>query len=184
MGKHSSSQQGPFVMSLVAWLLPWVLIAAVAGVAVSIAVDALGRDALETSPPPAAARSPSPTPTPSPVPSPTPARTPRPTKSPSQPTETEVALITEGITVQVLNATTSTSADDVMADRLATLGFDVISVESASGSYARTTVFWSYPEASAAGEALARRFGWVVQEKPSNLSATVALHVVVGADEV
>jgi hypothetical protein len=86
--------------------------------------------------------------------------------------------------VQVLNATSSSSADDMMADRLASLGFDVISVDSASGSYPRTTVFWSYPEATAAAEALARRFGWVVDEKPSNLSATVALHVVVGDDEI
>ena len=185
MGRHSSTEQGPFVMSLVAWLLPWVLIAAVAGVAVSIAVDALGRDALETSPPPAAATSPSPSPTPSPSPiaSPTPTRT-RPAKTSPKPTETEVPLITEGVTVQVLNATSSSSADDMMADRLASLGFDVISVDSASGSYPRTTVFWSYPEATAAAEALARRFGWVVDEKPSNLSATVALHVVVGDDEI
>ncbi|MGH2695296.1 MAG: LytR C-terminal domain-containing protein [Actinomycetota bacterium] len=179
-GRHSSTQQGPFVWSVVAWLLPWVLIAAVAGVAVSIAVDALGRDALETPPPTAATESPSPSPSPTRSPTAAPTRT---TKSPSKPAETQVDLITEGITVQVLNATGSSSADDVMADRLASLGFEVISVDSAAGSYERTTVFWSYPDAREAAEALARRFGWVVQEKPANLSATVALHVVVGADE-
>jgi hypothetical protein len=31
--------------------------------------------------------------------------------------------------------------------------------------------------------ALAQRFDWTAEEKPENLSAEVAVHVVVGADE-
>jgi hypothetical protein len=183
MGRHSSPEQGPFYLSLFTWFLPWVLIAAVAGVAVSIAVDALGQDELET-PPPAAATSPAPSPTPTPTPTPeaTPSveetPTPKETKSPEP-----VKLITKGITVQVLNGTNDPDADDAMVDRLARLGYEVISVEGASRQYERTTVFWSLAEGRDAAEALADRFGWIAQEKPANLSPTVDLHVVVGIDE-
>ncbi|MBA2311416.1 MAG: LytR C-terminal domain-containing protein [Actinobacteria bacterium] len=91
-------------------------------------------------------------------------------------------LITDGITVQVLNGTADAAADDLMANRLAQLGFDVIAID-ASTSYAETTVFWSYAEAEPAAQALGARFGWHVAPKPDNLSSQVALHVVVGDDE-
>jgi hypothetical protein len=44
-------------------------------------------------------------------------------------------------------------------------------------------VFWSFPSAREAAERLAARFGWLAQEKPSNLSSQVDIHVVVGSDE-
>jgi hypothetical protein len=88
------------------------------------------------------------------------------------------------MTVQVLNGTDDPEADDVMADRLAGLGFEVLSVDSASVPYASTTVLWSYAESRSAARRLAARFGWRVAPKPDNLSTEVALHVVVGADEV
>ena len=71
-----------------------------------------------------------------------------------------------------------------MADRLAGLGFVIEAVEGSSKTYPATTVFWSYPEAEDAARALAERFGWVAEAKPANLSETVAIHVVVGEDEI
>lgn len=91
-------------------------------------------------------------------------------------------LITDGITVQVLNGTADATADDLMANRLARLGFDVIAID-VSTSYAETTVLWSYAEAEPAAQALGARFGWHVAPKPDNLSSQVAIHVVVGDDE-
>lgn len=190
MGRHSSSEQGPFYRSLLGWFLPWILIAVVVGVSVWFLVNAIGGDEVTPS---AADATPSPTPsvTPSPteteivVASPQPTRTktqkPKPTKSKKP---KEVALITEGMNVQVLNGTGDTSADDAVAARLADLGFRIEAIDDSSKAYSRTTVFWSYPEAQKAAEALASRMGWIAQPKPENLSATVALHVVVGEDEV
>ncbi|HYP23229.1 MAG TPA: LytR C-terminal domain-containing protein, partial [Actinomycetota bacterium] len=111
---------------------------------------------------------------------PKPESTPKPTPEPKEETE---PLITEGITVQVLNATDVADADDRMADKLSKLGFTVVAVESASSRYEATTVFWSTEEAKEAAQRLADRFGWTAQVKPENLSTTVSLHVVVGAVE-
>ena len=220
MGRHSSDAQFRFYRSVVGWLLPWALVAAVAATALWIAVDALVPGELDARPPAGAVAtsSPSPTPVTKASPPPTPSPSPSPTKTPGdgtkegkkegkkdggkqskknnggkgdggggnqpggpQPTEPP-ELITEGITVQVLNGTTDATADDLMADRLARLGFDVISID-ASTSYAETTVFWSYAAAESAAQALGARFGWHVAPKPDNLSSQVALHVVVGTDE-
>ncbi len=71
-----------------------------------------------------------------------------------------------------------------MADRLASLGYQVVAVQGASKQYPITTVFWSTPESQAAAEALATRFEWVAQEKPANLSDSVSFHVVIGNDEL
>lgn len=184
MGRHSAPEQGHFYRSIVGWLLPWMMIAAVVVVAVWVAIDAVGRDdealapVARATPTERATPETSPTPTPSATPAATPTKKPRPAKKPASP-----ELITEGISVQILNATSSPAADDRMAERLASLGFDVVSIEGANKEYARTTVFWSFPEARAAAEALAEKFGWASDAKPSNLSATVDLHVVVGSDE-
>lgn len=185
MGRHSSDEQWHFYRSVAGWVLPWVLLSAVIGTAVWVAIDAVGNDDVPT--PVVADLTPSPTetaeasPTESPTPAPTETREPKtePTKSPK---EQEVALITEGMNVQVLNGTNAPDADDRMADRLTRLGFRV---EAVNPAIARplTTVFWSFPEAEEAARRLADRFGWVAEPKPDNLSATVALHVVVGADE-
>lgn len=189
MGRHSKRDQGPFYRSLLGWFLPWILIALVVGVAIWFLVTAIGGDEVTPS---AADRSPSPTESPEPTPSeseivlaspkPSPTRKPKPkptkTKEPEQ-----VALITDGINVQVLNGTGDTSVDDAVASTLTGLGFRIEAIDDSSKAYVRTTVFWSYPEAQKAAEALAARMGWVAQPKPENLSDTVALHVVVGEDE-
>ena len=187
MGRHSAGEQGPFYRSVLGWFLPWLLIAAVVGVAVWILVNMVGG---EGSKPSAADRSPSASPSPSPSPTETEVAIVSPSPTPSEPEPDDsprpkpVELITEGINVQVLNGTSDTGADDALADRLAGLGFTIEAIDDSSVQYPRTTVFWSYPEAQEAAEALATRFGWVAEAKPGNLSDTVALHVVVGQDEV
>jgi hypothetical protein len=189
-GRHSSPDQLHFYKSVVAWFLPWVLIAVVVGTAVWIAVEAVSGATEGSSPVAAATTTAEPTAEPdetappetaapeeTPEASSEPVETPKPTPEPKEP------LITEGITVQVLNATDSAEADDAMADKLSKLGFTVVAVESASSRYDATTVFWSTEEAKDAAQRLADRFGWVAEAKPENLSTTVSVHVVVGADE-
>jgi hypothetical protein len=166
-----------------------VLVAVVAGVAVWIAVGALGRGQLDASPPPAASPnepvSPEPTPTPTPSPSPTQSgdRTPRPPDKPDKPRGPEVELITEGISVQVLNATTTSGAATEIATRLSDLGFEIAAVGEAASIYRQTTVFWSSTASEDAAKALARRFGWRRGPAPANLSRSVSVHVVVGLDK-
>ena len=190
MGRHSKGDQGPFYRSLLGWFLPWLLIALVVGVAIWFLVNAIGGDEVTPS---AADRSPSPTRSPEPTPSeteivvaspePAESKTPRPKPTRSKEPK-QAALITEGINIQVLNGTADTAVDDAIADRLTGLGFRIEAIDDSSKAYARTTVFWSYPEAQKAAEALAARMDWVAEPKPENLSATVALHVVVGEDEL
>jgi hypothetical protein len=187
MGRHSSPEQGRFYRSIIGWALPWLMIAAVVLVAVTVAVDAVGGDDLEATPvargtPTEPAVEETPTPEATRV-EPTPEKTPKPKRTQKQDDGSETALITEGVTVQVLNGTGDSGADDRMASRLGALGYEVVAIEGSSRQYPRTTVFWSFPQAQKAAEALAQRFGWVAQPKPSNLSSTVDLHVVVGTDE-
>lgn len=195
MGRHSSTRQAGFYRSVMGWFLPWVIVAGVAITAMWVAVDALGGDEpslsagapgpRDTVSPPEASPAPTPTPTRAPEPS-EPAASSRPGKVKGQKLQSQrptPALITEGITVQVLNGTASSAADDAMADRLAGLGFQIIAIGDAT-TYAQTTVFWSYPEAQPAAEALAARFRWRVAPKPENLSSQVDMHLVVGADYV
>ncbi|MDQ3951403.1 MAG: LytR C-terminal domain-containing protein [Actinomycetota bacterium] len=187
-GRHSSPDQIHFYKSVVAWFLPWVLIAVVVGTAVWIAVEAVGGATEDPAPVAAATSEPTKEPEPSKEPAtpepedtsspePTEKATPKPTPEPKEP------LITEGITVQVLNATDAAEADDRMADKLSKLGYTVVAVESASSRYDATTVFWSTEEAKEAAQRLADEFGWIAEAKPENLSTTVSVHVVVGADE-
>lgn len=190
-GRHSSPDQLHFYKSVVAWFLPWVLIAVVVGTAVWIAVEAVSGATGDSAPAGAVATAtpepteePEATPeaeTPEPVESAEPSAEPEPTPEPKEEAE---PLITEGITVQVLNATDSAEADDRMADKLSKLGYTVVAVESASSRYDRTTVFWSSDEFKDAAQRLAEKFDWIAEAKPENLSTTVSLHVVVGADEV
>lgn len=192
MGKHSAPQQAPFYRSIVVWLLPWVLIAAVVVVAVWIAIDAVGRDDEKLVPAARDTRTPvivvseSPQQTPEQTPEPVETKRPKPkkTKEPKPDRSDEQELITEDITVQVLNATADHGADDRMADRLSSLGYEVVSIQGSSKEYSATTVFWSFPEAREAAERLAARFGWRSGPKPSNLSSTADLHVIVGNDEL
>jgi hypothetical protein len=166
----------------------WALIAVVAGVAVWFIVGALGgtstqrpiaagRDKEEKAVPAptvSGARIAAATETPEPVPTPT----------ETEPAPEEVELITEGISVQVLNGTAAPAAAQTMADKLSGLGFTIIAVEESSQAYPQTTVFWSTNASQDAAVALAERNGWVAEAKPANLADTVSLHVVVGADEV
>lgn len=188
MGKHSSPEQGPFYRSVVAWLFPWVLIGIFVLAAVYVAVDVVGKDDTKIIPVAGSSSDSSPEETPEPVESETPepvaSMTPEPKDTKKPKPDIEKPLITEDITVQVLNGTASTEADDAMADRLSSAGFDVVAVQGSSKEYTQTTVYWSFPEAQEAAERLAEKFGWLVDIRPSNLSSTVDIHVVVGSDEV
>jgi LytR cell envelope-related transcriptional attenuator len=185
VGRHSSPRQWRYYTSLLRYFLPWILVAVVGVGAVWAGVGSLGDDELQTSPEvtetDAPKRTAKPDPTPTPVESE--GQAPEDGGSEEQQDEPAVPLITDGMTVQVLNGTSVTGADDVMADRLASLGYAVVSVAPASISYSQTTVLWSYAESQEAATRLAERFGWQVKPKPDNLSTQVAIHIVVGADE-
>ncbi len=167
--------------------MSWAMIVALFGIGAWVAVSALRPDDLTTTPvQKEQATTPSPFPeSPSPTEQPAPTETPEPLDNPSpQPTEEEQpVLITEGVSVQVLNGAGDADADDTMADRLTRLGFAVTAINEASKLYPQTTVYWSYPQAQEAAVALAERFEWRAAPKPANLAASVALHVVVGRDE-
>lgn len=189
MGRHSSESQWPFYRSLIGWFLPWVLIAGVVAVGVVVAVDVMSGDEI-TDPIVASSPSDSPSPSPSPTeqtpvisPSAEATKSPEPKRS-KEPASEDQELITDGMTVQVLNGTGVASADDDMANRLAQLGFEIVALGGSNKEYGATTVFWSVADAQEAAERLAKRFGWASGPKPANLSTTVKLHVVVGMDEV
>jgi hypothetical protein len=186
VGRHSSSEHSAFLRSLLGWFVPWVLVAVVAGVAVWIAVGALGRGELDAAPPPAS--SPTETPSPTPEETRTPEETPSPERTPEKEEgdgagEPEPELITEGISIQVLNATRTSGAATDVAARLADLGFEIAVVGEAASTYERTTVFWSSTGSRDAARALAGRLGWRAAPAPANLSRSVPVHVVVGLDE-
>ena len=197
MGRHSSNEQFRYYRSVVGWFVPWALVGVVAVTAVWIAIGALGRDDLDTrAPGGAAAQAPeepgSGSPASSSEPSPSPSAAQSATPDPEQPQEEEPEepkqdkpkpeLISEGVSVQVLNGTSSSVAGRAMASRLTRLGFDVV-VTFPSTPYNHTTVLWSSGGARPAAKALAARFEWRSGPKPDNLSPSVDLHVVVGADE-
>jgi hypothetical protein len=200
VGRHSTNEQFRYYQSVVGWFVPWALVGVVALTAVWIAIGALARDDLDTRPPagaaakgpeepapPAGASEPSPSPTPSPSSTPEQQAQQQP-EEPDKPRQNgpadqpKPALITEGISVQVLNGTSSSAAGAIMTSRLTRLGFDVV-VTFPSTAYSDTTVLWSNPGAKPAAKALAARFSWRSAPKPANLSSSVDLHVVVGADE-
>ena len=188
MGRHSSPSQGHFYRSFAGWIFLWAVIAAVTGAAVWFIVGALGGP--NTQQPVAAAREKKERPAPAPTVSgirvaatpETPDPVPRATETEEPPEDVE--LITEGVSVQVLNGTPAPAAGRTMADRLTELGFAIIAVEESSRIYDQTTVFWSSAESRDAATALADRHGWVAEAKPANLSDEVSLHVVVGSDEI
>jgi hypothetical protein len=193
MGRHSSHQQGPYVRSILAWAVPWVVVAVVVGAAVWVAVDAVGGDgvSLDTAPQsPSPRTSPSPTQSPAPiVASPTPARTPTPEPSPTpkrkrrEKEREERGLITQGITVQVLNGTGGVEgAAEAMADRLAQLGYHIEAVTTGL-TVSQSVVYWSTEDSRDAALALAEHFGWIAGPAPSSLSDEVDLHVIVSAGD-
>jgi hypothetical protein len=184
VGRHSSPRQWRYYLSILKYALPWILVAVVGIAAVWAGVGALGDDELDPSKGPVVSRSQNPTPSTESTPEATPVEPEEPNEEPTkEPEDEEVPLITEGMTVQVLNGTNVSGADQTMADRLEELGYQVINVVPAAINYEETTVLWSYAESAEAAERLAERYGWQVKPKPDNLSTQVALHIVVGADE-
>ena len=191
MGRHSSPQQGHFYRSFFGWVGLWAMIAMVTGIAVWFVVGAIGGPNTRTS---VAADAPAADEQDEPVePAPTVSgavitnEPPSPSPSPEPPQEDaakDTKLITEGVSVQVLNGTADAGASQALADKLAGLGFTIIAVEESSRMYPETTVFWSTDASRDAAVALATRFGWVSEPKPANLSDGVSVHVVVGADEL
>lgn len=166
------------------WAGVWVTIAVITGIGVWLIVKTIGGPEVEPLPindTQETAAEPEPTKgsTDDPVVVATDQPEPEETNEPEGSTE----LITEGVTVQVLNGTLQPEAGQSMADRLSELGFAVVTVEESSQAYNVTTVFWSTEGSRAAAEALAERFDWVSEPKPENLSSEVSIHVVVGADE-
>jgi len=191
MGRHSSPNQGPFLKSFFGWLGLWLMIAVVTGVGVWLTVAAIGgpearrsvaSEAREPEREQAADRSPAPTVSGALITTETPAVE-TPARVPAEEPREKKKLVTEGMSVQVLDGTTSATAAQGLADRLAGLGYTVVAVEEASRTYQETTVFWSTESSREAALALAERFGWVAEPKPANLSPDVSLHVVAGADE-
>ena len=189
MGRHSSHSQFAYYRSVVGWALPWFLIAAVFATVVWFAVDALGGDSTEKPPKVAsAAETPSPDESETPTPKESPKSSPKEEPKDDDPFEADpgsdpdVKLVTEGITIQVLNGTASALAGTDMSNELTDLGFQVVVVNDASKAYPATTVFWSTSTSQEAAEKLAERFGWVAEVKPANLTDSVSLHVVVGED--
>jgi hypothetical protein len=181
VGRHSSPRQWRYYLSILRYALPWILVTVFGVTAVWAGVGALGDDELDPTKGPVVSEAEDPSPRAEPTPDATPVE---PEETPDEESEErELSLITEGMTVQVLNGTSVTGADQAMAGRLQELGYQVVNVVPASITYAETTVLWSYAESEKAAVRLAERFGWQVKPKPDNLSTQVALHVVVGADE-
>ncbi len=89
-------------------------------------------------------------------------------------------LITDGVTLQILNGTRSGRAGRQMLSRLSSLGYHILVVNTAARRYHRTTVFWTSGADKKPAVALARHFVWRARPAPNNLSATVTTHVVVG----
>jgi len=187
MGRHSSDSQLPFYRSFARWLIPWLAVALIAGISVWVGVGALGSGPLETPSPASDAQptddpSPQPTVTPEAEPTIEPTPTEEPEEEPKEP-KAKGPPKGRGLTVQVLNGTGVEEANDRIAAELEELGYEIINLEGASKAYAATTVYWSYEEARKPALRLAEHYGWEAGPKPENLSSTVALHIIVGADE-
>jgi hypothetical protein len=167
----------------------WAVTAAVA-LASGLAIGYLGNPAasLPASPrhAPGSAQPPSPAATSTPAEGATPA--PESTPAGSEPDQEPSAgpagqLITDGVTVQVLNASGRGKDDNTVIQRLERLGYDVVAINPAAKIYEKTTVFWSEPSGAPAAQALAQHFHWKSGPRPQTLSKSVTTHVVVGKDE-
>ncbi|HET7481740.1 MAG TPA: LytR C-terminal domain-containing protein [Actinomycetota bacterium] len=185
MGRHSSRDQRPFLLSVARWLTVWLVVAAATGVAVWVVVNSIGKPQINARlgrgerHPRAETTSPSSEPTVAVVDT----ASPEPTQSASPSDTEDKALHAQGVTVQVLNGTVQPDAGQAMATRLERLGYTIVAIEESSRAYPTTTVYWSTGASQDAARALAERFGWDAAPRPSNLSPEVAIHVVVGADE-
>lgn len=125
-------------------------------------------------------------PTAEPEPEPTTeAPSPEPEPEPTATATTDDAIAPSSISVQVLDAVRddgSAAAKDV-EQRLKADGYRVVANNPASKTYEVTTVFYSEGYEAQARQ-IADAYGWsAVEPKPSNLSSSVQVHVVVGLDE-
>lgn len=199
-GKHTPAGDRSFAVSVVVHLAAGVaLVAAVAGAFWGIGqvrgpedgpviVGAPDDDA------------PSPSPTPEPVTAdPEPTASPRPTPTTdddgSQDDGTEVAdeggatdddteVTPSEVSIQVLDATGDGGGRAQAAvEALRADGWRIVATNRAARYYERSTIFYT-PGHEAAARALADRYPEfdIVQEKPDNLTSSVAVHVVVGGD--
>lgn len=176
MGRHSAPGNLPFLRSIVAGMIPWLVVGAVVAGAVWVAVNTVGGD--ESQPEVVA-----PSPTESAEGLPEPVITPTPSEEPTPDDDEPVDF--EGVTAQVLNATGGvTGAGQEMADRLARMGFDIIAIDTALGEIDVTTIYWTASSGRPIAEALASKNGWIAAKKPDNLSSSVEIHVLVGKDEI
>jgi hypothetical protein len=186
VGRHSSGARGPYMRSVLGWAFPWILIAAVVIAAVWFVVNAVGgrQIALENGNP-SLSSSPSASAEPTPTESPTPKRTrsrpsPKPTRTPRG---DRGELITDGVTIQVVNGTGGIEgAAAAMADRLASLGYQVEAIVTGL-TVDQTAVYWSSESNRDAAVALATHFGWASGPASPSLTRDVNIHVIVAADE-
>lgn len=107
------------------------------------------------------------------------------TGSPSPTAPGDASIAPGEVSVQVLDAAgdDGSAAADV-AVRLREAGYSVVAENQAIRNYEQTTVFYTEGSQSKARQ-VADQFGYpVVEPKLDNLSDTVDLHVVVGADQI
>jgi hypothetical protein len=189
VGRHSSTDRWPFLRSVTGYAVPWVVIAALVGVAVWIAVGAVGGDPVsvgdassETSPSAESSPAPSPTPAPTGTPGDEVARKDK-KEGGGRITTPDDELVTSGILVQVLNGTGGIEgAAEMMANRLTRLGYEIYAINTGL-TIDRTTVYWTTDPGKEAAISLAAHFGWDVRVAPPSLSEEVDIAVVVGPDE-
>jgi hypothetical protein len=189
VGRHSSTDRWPFLRSVTGYAVPWVVIAALVGVAVWIAVGAVGGDPVsvgdassETSPSAESSPAPSPTPAPTGTPGNEVARKDK-KQGGGRITTPDDELVTSGILVQVLNGTGGIEgAAEMMANRLTRLGYEIYAINTGL-TIDRTTVYWTTDPGKEAAISLAAHFGWDVGVAPPSLSEEVDIAVVVGPDE-
>lgn len=197
MGRHSSRDRWPFLRSVVGYALPWAVIALIVGIAVWLAVGAVGGDPVSVgeassntrpSAEPSASATPSAVATPSPTADDVATGPDEPAEDENEPEEKPIGtskddLITDGIRVQVLNGTGGIEgAAETMANRLTRLGYEIYAINTGL-TIDRTTVYWSTEAGRDAAVPLSARFGWDVGAAPPSLSSEVDIAVVVGPDE-
>jgi len=109
---------------------------------------------------------------------------PEPSDDPS-PTPFEPTIDPATVTVQVLDGdgAEGRAETEAVAGRLSEAGYNVVVINDAARTYEQTTVFWTdgFEEQ---GREMAQLFGFPeVTQKLENLSDTVQVHLVVGADQ-
>jgi LytR cell envelope-related transcriptional attenuator len=88
-----------------------------------------------------------------------------------------------GVSVQVLNGVWVEGLAHRVAAELRTAGYDVVAAQTALGNYASSRIYYT-GDHRADAEAFKDRFPAfrIIEPAPTNLSRSVALHVVIGRD--